>query len=101
MDCASAILTVLINGEKGQAYTISNKDSIASIREAVEAMARSNGTEIVFSNPKDAEKQGYNLMDNSALDAGKLEGLGWRAQFDLAAGTANSIKFFNNSQDIK
>lgn len=101
LDCASAILTVLINGEKGQAYNISNKDSVVSIREVAEAMARSTGTEIVFSNPTNAEKQGYNLMENSALDAGKLEGLGWRAQFDLAAGTANSITFFNNSRGIK
>lgn len=91
LDCASAILTVLLNGEKGTAYNISNKDSVVTIRELAEALADYAGTKIVFNNPSDAEVKGYNLMPNSSLDATKLESLGWTACFDLKTGVKRTI----------
>lgn len=91
LDCASAILAVLLNGETGSAYNISNKDSIVTIREFAEALADYAGTQIVFENPSDAESKGYNLMSNSALDSEKLERLGWRAVFNLKIGVKKTI----------
>lgn len=91
MDCASAILTVLINGENRNAYNISNRNSIVSIRNLAEAFANYAGTKIVFDNPSDAEINGYNLMSNSSLNAKKLEKLGWKAIFDLKSGVKNTI----------
>lgn len=92
LDCASAILAVLLNGEKGSAYNISNKDSIVTIRDLAEALAGYAGTKIVFENPSDAESKGYNLMSNSALNAERLERLGWSACFDLKSGVRRTIE---------
>lgn len=93
MDCASAILAVLVKGENGNAYNISNKDSVVSIREIAEALAAQAGTRVLFENPSDVEKRGYNLMDNSSLDATKLESLGWHACFDLQAGVERTLRY--------
>ena len=93
LDCASAILAVLINGERNEAYNISNRNSIASIRDMAEALAEAGGCKVVFENPSDQEKRGFNLMENSALDSDKIEGLGWKAVFDIRSGAAKTLKF--------
>lgn len=91
LDCASAILTVLINGKNRNAYNISNKNSVVSIREVAETFAKHAGRKIVFKNPSDAETRGYNPMDNSTLNAEKLEELGWQGIFNLEAGIRRTI----------
>ncbi len=92
LDCASAILTVLLNGQSSNAYNISNKNSIVSIRELAEALAKVGGVKVIYENPTDTEKKGYNLMNNSSLNSDKLEFLGWNAVFDLETGVSSTIK---------
>lgn len=92
LDCASALLTVLLFGASGEAYNISNRNSVVSIRDMAEALAEAGGVEVIFENPSDFEKKGYNLMDNSGLDASKLENLGWRACFSLKEGAKSTVE---------
>lgn len=94
LDCASAMLTVLINGECGESYNISNKDSIVSIKEMAHALAEAGGVKVVYEHPSDSEIKSYNMMKNSALNADKLEGLGWKAAFSLAEGANSTLKFY-------
>lgn len=94
VDCVSAILTVLINGETGKAYNISNPAAVVTIRELAEQIAIKSGKKIIFENPSDEERKGYNLMDNSSLDSKLLEALGWRGLFDLKTGVEHTIKIF-------
>lgn len=91
LDCASAILTVLLNGEKGNAYNISNKDSIVTIREMAEAFAKAGNQQIIFDLPSEEEKKSYNLMNNSSLNAEKLEQLGWKACFNMQEGAEHTL----------
>lgn len=94
LDCATAILTVLINGEAGNAYNVSNSFSIISIRDFAEIMAHYGGVNIVFENASDSEKKGYNLMTNSALDAEKLEKLGWKSSFSIERGIKATLRYY-------
>jgi nucleoside-diphosphate-sugar epimerase len=98
LDCASALITVLIAGKSGEAYNISNRDSVVSIRDMAEALAEAGGVPVRFENPSDLEKKGYNLMDNSGLDASKLEALGWKACFSLAEGAKSTVEGLRNEQ---
>lgn len=91
LDCASALLAILINGEKSQAYNIANRNSIVSIRDVAETIAECAGVKVIFENPSDGERSSYNLMDRSVLDAGKLEQLGWKAVFDLPLGVQRML----------
>lgn len=93
LDCASAILSVLINGKCGDAYNISNSKSIVTIREMAEAIAKAGNVDIVFEKPSDLEHNSYNFMDNSSLESINLEQLGWRAEFSLEEGARKSIEF--------
>ena len=91
LDCASAILTVLLAGNKGEAYNISNKDSIVTISDLARECAAAGGVELLYEEATDAEKKSFNLMPTSALNAKKLEDLGWKALFDITEGTEHTV----------
>ena len=93
LDCASAVLTVLLNGQTGNAYNISNKNSICTISDIAQFFACTVGRKVLYENATDEEKKGYNLMTNSSLDASKLEDLGWKALFDLKRGTKKTVEY--------
>lgn len=91
LDCVSAMTAVLLKGKSGAAYNISNRESVVTIRQMAQGFADAAGRQLIFEDATDAEKKSYNLMDNSALDATSLEGLGWRGLFDLAAGVKATL----------
>ncbi|WP_219909108.1 NAD-dependent epimerase/dehydratase family protein [Vibrio splendidus] len=94
-DCASAMLAILLTGEKDNAYNISNPNSICTISELAQSIAKDAGVKVVFEAPSSLEKNSYNLMDNSSLSSIKLENLGWKPIFDLESGVHNMLNQFN------
>lgn len=91
LDCATAILTVLLNGESGEAYNVSNKNSVVTIREMAEAFAEVGGKKLIFEEATKAESASFNLMQNSSLTSEKIEALGWSAQFDMLSGARRTL----------
>ena len=94
LDCASAILTVLLKGKCGEAYNISNPQSVVSIREMAEYMAKATGVKVVFEQVSDLEKRSYNMMDNSSLDSSKLEDLGWCGRYVIEEGVVSTLNHY-------
>lgn len=92
LDCASAMLKVLIDGENGNAYNISNPDSIITIRQMAELLTESAGVQLIRGYASEAEKKSYNPMMNSSLDSTKLENLGWKGLFDAPTGFAHTVQ---------
>lgn len=91
VDCATGILAVLTRGQSGQAYNISNRDSVITIRQMAEILARSAGVELIMELPSEAERAAFNPMDNSSLNSEKLEALGWRGQLDAETGLSRTV----------
>ena len=77
VDCASALLFILLKGENGQAYNIADASSNISIKELAEMIAEIGGKNVVIDMPSDAEKAGYSVVTKSIFSTEKLEGLGW------------------------
>lgn len=96
LDCASAILAVLIKGENKNAYNISAKQAVVTIRQMAEAFAKAGNVDIVFDVPSDAERKSYNVMPCSALNSEKLEALGWKAEFDMTKGAEHTVRFLRS-----
>lgn len=92
LDCASAILTVLIKGVGGRAYNISNPDSIITIRKMAELLASTAGVKLKAKFPTKAEKKGFNPMSNSSLDSKELLMLGWRGLFNAERGLSHTVE---------
>lgn len=91
LDCASAMLKVLLCGENCQAYNISNPDSVITIKELGELLSEAGGVELNIELPNEEERKGYNPMTNSSLEAGKLLELGWRGCFDAKTGLRHTV----------
>lgn len=92
LDCVTAIVTVLLNGQSGEAYNISNPDSVVTIRQLAECMAEARGVKVIFDCPTDAEQASFNMMSNSALTSDKLLALGWKGYFNLRNGVNATIE---------
>ncbi len=92
LDCASALLKILLCGECAHAYNIANPDSVISIREMAEILTRTTDTKLVLELPSDEEKYSFNPMSNSSLDSTKLLALGWRGIFDAETGFSHTVR---------
>lgn len=91
LDCASAIVTALFMGESGEAYNISNRDSICTIKEMAECFSKAGGVDLHFDLPSEKERRAFNPMINSSLNSKKLESLGWKAVFSKEEGFEHSV----------
>ena len=79
-DAVTAILTVLLNGDNGEAYNGANEDTYCSILDMAKLVAKEIGhdaMQVVIKENSDAAKQ-YMLEMFMNLDSSKLEKLGWR-----------------------
>jgi len=92
IDCTNAILAALLSGASGEAYNISNPDSIVTIRSFAENVAKEAGVKVIFEDATDVEKASYNLMNNSSLTSSKLENLGWKGLYGLQTGIKRTLE---------
>lgn len=77
VDCVSALLYILLKGESGEAYNIADPDSVLTIRQLAEIVAKIGNRKVVMDVPSETEKKGYNLVSKSVFSVDKLKGLGW------------------------
>lgn len=96
LDCASAILTILIKGENCRAYNISNPDSVISIKQMAEILTAYAHVKLIIEAPTEAEKQGFNPMNNSSLNSGSLLALGWKGTFPANLGFAHTVSILRD-----
>lgn len=91
LDCALAILTIMRKGKNGDAYNISNPDSVITIHDMAELLAEAGGVKLIRENANEQEKRGFNPMKNSSLDAAKLHELGWKGCFSAKDGFSHTV----------
>ena len=97
LDCAYALLTILLKGSPSEAYNISNPKSVISIRQMGEILAAEGGVKLLNSAPSNEEKKAFNPMNNSSLDGKKLSMLGFNAIFDADTGLSHTIRIIRES----
>lgn len=100
LDCASAMLKVLLCGENCHAYNISNPDSIISIKDMAEILSKSAGVELRLELPTEEERKGFNPMSNSSLESASLTGLGWHGCFDAETGFGHTVKILKETYNL-
>lgn len=89
VDCAAAILSILLKGKSGEAYNVANAESNITIRELAEKTAAIAGRQVIM-----------NLSDNgnttpitkAVFSTKKLEALGWQPLFDIEEGLRHTIE---------
>jgi len=91
VDCALGILYVLTKGNDKEAYNISDNNSIVSIREMAEIIAKIGNKRVVINAPSEVEKRGFNVVKKEILDSSKLQTLGWQSRCDMRSGLEHTI----------
>lgn len=91
-DAVQGLLAALEKGESGQAYNIADRRYQMTIREFAKQAAEAGGCRVVFDLPSDMESRGYSRVSRQVLDAGKLEGLGWKPGYSIENGVAEAIR---------
>lgn len=97
IDCASAIIFALLNGENRNAYNIANPKSVLTIYELAQLIAKECSVNIIFNLPNEIEKKGYNTITKSVLNSNKLQKLGWIPKFDINCGINHTVKILKEN----
>ena len=92
MDSVSGLLTVLLNGESGEAYNISDDASDIMLKDLAAIIADYAGKKVVFEIPDAVESAGYSKATKARLDSSKLNGLGWKAKYDIKTGIVRTME---------
>ena len=85
-DAATAILTILLKGRRGEAYNVSSKKSDITLKDLSQKLASFVGTKVVFELPSEAERKGFSKATRAVLDNSRLLELGWKELYDIDQG---------------
>ncbi len=91
VDCASALLYILLKGECGEAYNIADGKSNITIRQLAELVAAIGKKKVVMQLPPDSEARGYNPVTRSVYDTKKLLSLGWTPKHSMEENMITTI----------
>lgn len=91
-DAVAGLFTVLLVGEKGEAYNISDEASDIMLKDLAEIIAKESGTKVVFDVPDAVEAAGYSTATKARLDNKKVSELGFKAGYDIESGIRRTLK---------
>lgn len=90
-DAVSGLLTILLAGERGEAYNIAGVDDATTLKELAETAAKTAGQKVVFQAPDSVESKGYSKTTNAVLDGSKLMRLNWAPKYTVRVGMVRTI----------
>lgn len=97
-DIVSGLFTILLKGEKGEAYNISDISSDIRLKDLAKLVAEYVGRKVTFDLPDDIESKGYSKATKARLDSTKLKKLGWRPKYDIRVGIERTIDVLRETE---
>lgn len=91
VDAAHAILRLLMDGEKGNAYNVAHSESNITIRQLAELIASKTQRQVVFDIPDDATQGNTTPITKATFNTDKLKALGWKPLFDVEEGFEHTL----------
>ncbi len=88
VDCAVALLTILLKGLRGQAYNVADEASNITIRQMAELLAASASRKVVMELQPNASDT---PIMRAVFSTKKLESLGWKPLSTIADGLAHTV----------
>lgn len=93
VDAAHAILRLLLDGERANAYNVAHSESNISIRQLAELIARKADRKVVFDIPEaDAQQGNTTPITKATFSTDKLKALGWKPLFDVEEGFEHTLQ---------
>ncbi len=82
-DAVNAMLYVLIHGDVGTPYNISNDLCNVHLKEFAHYCAEWAGRKVIFNLPSETERKGYSVAMQAILNNQRLRNLGWKANYSI------------------
>ena len=82
VDCANALLHILLKGTPAEAYNVADEASNLTIRQLAELIAKIGGKKVVMDVDENLIKHN-NIISHALFDTSKLKALGWRPLADV------------------
>lgn len=98
VDCVSALLQILLKGEKGLAYNVADRSSNITIKELATLIAEIGGKRVICELPDERERNGYNVVKQSLFSTSRLKGLGWSASGSFYHNMLKTISLMKSIQ---
>lgn len=95
-DAVKGILAVLFKGKKGEAYNVANADSVISIAELAEELAKINGAKVEYKEPSDLEKKGFSKPQDVILNTDKICSIGYTPFYSAEEGIKRTVDILSD-----
>ena len=96
-DAVSGLLTLVLNGENGEAYNIADEASNITLRDLASIIAEHTGQKVIFEIPDATEAAGYSKATKALLDGSKLKELGWKPFYSIRDGVIRTIEILRST----
>lgn len=97
-DAINAILTLLLKGEKGEAYNVADAQSCITIRSLAEKIASLADRQVRFDIPHDATLGNTTPISCATFSTNKIESLGWRPRYNIDEGLRKTLHRLQNQE---
>lgn len=91
-DAVSALLYIMLHGENGEAYNVSNESCNVHLKDFAQTCANIAGTKVIFDLPSETERKGYSVATTAILDNTKLKAMGWKPIYSFADAVKRTIE---------
>ena len=99
-DAVKAMLHVLLHGELGVCYNISNTDCNVRLKDFAGACARWAEKDVVFDLPSEVEQQGYSVAMHAILDNTRLLSIGNQPLYPFDEAIHRTLDILSNSNTV-
>lgn len=96
-DAVNAMLYVLLNGENGVAYNISNESCNVHLKDFALYCAEWAGKNVVFDLPSETEQKGFSIATQAVLDNTRLIKLGWKPIYDMKEALRRTLQILKTN----
>ena len=96
-DVVRSMLYILLHGESGKAYNVSNQDCNVKLKDFAGACAHWAGKEVVFDLPSEVEQKGYSVAMHAILDNTRLESIGCQPLYPFDVAINKTLNIMSNN----
>ena len=97
-DAVSAMLHVLLHGENGVAYNISNAACDVRLKDFARLCAEWAGRDVVFDLPSETELKGFSIAMRAILDNSRLRNLGWTPYYGIKDAVFRTLSIIKDNE---
>lgn len=91
-DAVAAMLYVMLNGENGVAYNISNEMCDVHLKDFAQMCAEYNKKKVVFDLPSETEQKGFSIAMQAILDNSKLKSIGFEPKYEMKDAVKRTVE---------